>query len=191
MTLVKRVRILIASGVAGLAMVGGGLVFNYVHAQPADANQKRLQIVSERCELLKTRLQSVEKTDTAARIKRGRAYDQELIPYISAFNSRVAVNKVDAPELIRIAADLQEAAGAQFSRLYTVYADDLENAIRSDCVNSPSETYGWIQKARTDRAAAAQQVTKIDSLIGEYITELKKLERRFTPAINKPGEDTP
>lgn len=160
-------------------------------ARAAEPSTGTLQLMQARCDLVETRLSRAVQTETAARVKRGRAYDQELIPYITAFNSRVATHNVDAPELIRIAADLQVAAGpTEFGHLYTVYADDLANAISSDCHENPAETYGWIEKARIDRSAVAEQVQEIDRLIGEYIKELEDLEARFTPAINKPGAET-
>ncbi len=191
MTFVKRMHKLIIGMATGLTVAILGVVINSANAQAPTPSRQQLQVVTERCELLKTRLRGVENTDTAARIKRGRAYDQELIPYISAFNSRVAVNKVDAPELIRIAADLQGAVGQKFSSLYTLYADDLEKALQSDCTTNPAETYGWIQKARVDRLAVAQQVKNIDSLVEEYIKELAALKNDSTPAINKPEEGAP
>lgn len=184
----KVVFIIVAIGATGAAVLLGVLL-QKAHAQSLDEpTEQQLRLISERCDLVKTRLRSAEKTDAAARIKRGRAYDQELIPYISAFNSRIAINKVDAPELISIAAELQQQAGPRFGELYTKYADDLEEAIRSDCKDRPEVTYGWIQRARADRAAVAEQVKLIDRLTGRYIDELEKLELRFTPAINKPSE---
>ncbi len=160
-----------------------------VHASEPTA--ERLQLIKGRCADLKTRLTSVQKTEAADRIKRGRSYDQDLLPYISAFNSRIATNKVDAPELIRIAADLQDVVGrAQFGSQYSIYTDDLTGAIHSDCQNTPDTMNDWLDKARIDRATLAQSVKQADTLITEYIAELEKLKARYTPVINSSAPTT-
>lgn len=182
----KHTKILIASLAAGVAIVAGFTV-SQIQTHAAEPTSQKLQQVAAQCNIVKTRLDNAIKTETAVRIKHGRGYDRDLLPYISAINNRVRASGADTPELDRITTALQAAAGPDgFGNLYTVYADDLESAGRSNCERNPAETYGWIEKARIDRSAVAAKVEEIDGLIGEYITELKKLEDRFTPAINKP-----
>lgn len=177
---------------AGIVAVAG---FGNAYAQQ-QTNQSstsvKVERVQENCDELKGRLRFAQRNELATRISLGRGYDQKILSLVSAFNSRVAANNVDAPEAIRIAAELQEATSAlEFGQLYTVYSDDLSEAIASDCENDPAVTYGWIEKARVDREALAENVQETDRLIGEYIAELERLEKRFTPAINKPKEDSP
>lgn len=174
---------IVVASLAGMAVFG----MSKAYAQSAESSEGTVRILGEQCDVLETRLKIVQNTELAARIKRGRTYDQELMAFMSSFNSRIAANNVDAPELLRIASEIKTATGtSEFGRLYTVYADDLSSAIDSNCGENPQETYGWIEKARADRQALADKVKEIDKLVGEYIVELKKLEKRFTPAINKP-----
>lgn len=170
-----------------------GFMWTSVRAQTNDKgipepSEARLRAISTGCSLIKARLSSAQKTDLEARIKRGRAYDQELIPYVTAFNSRVAANQVDAPELISAAAALRLAVSqAEFARLYSVYADQINEATRSDCERNPRLTYYAIEQAKLDRKALAAQVQKIDSLISEYIDGLRVIGERIKPVINRPG----
>ena len=167
------------------------LFFSTAHA--AEPTPEFLQTVAAQCNALKTRLVKLESVEVAARIKRGRAYDATLMPFITSFNGRVAANQVDAPELITIAAELQKATSqSQFAQQYTTYANDLSEARQNDCKANPGVTYDWIEKARVDRASLSTQVKKIDALIGEYITQLENLEKRYTPVINAPNDsETP
>jgi len=177
---------LIISLVIVAAAISAIFGFTSVQAQTSTSTGDTLERVQDRCGMLQTRLRLAQKNDLTIRIQLGRGYDQKILSLISAFNSRVAAENVDAPELIRLGAEIREATdSSEFGQLYTVYADDLTAAIQSDCENSPAVTYGWIEKARVDRAALNEQVDEIDGLISEYITELQKLEKRFTPAINK------
>lgn len=189
--MIKRLKIIAISVVVAGAIGAIGFSFNSMRVHAATPESNKLQLVAAHCDIIQTRLKIAQKTELAARIKRGRAYDQEILAFVAAFNSRVTDSNIDAPRLFEVADELQEAAGpTQFGQLYTVYADDIDSAINSDCESNPAITYGWIEKARVDRAALADQVQEIDQLIGEYIAELEKLEERLSPVINKP-EDTP
>lgn len=171
-------------------VVLAGLLLPLATVGAAEATPERLSVLREQCSVLKTRLTAVQKIEAADRIKRGRAYDQDLLPYISAFNSRVAANQADAPELIRIAAELQRTVGrSQFGSQYSVYTDDLTSAINSDCRNNPEILNDWLDKARLDRATLSATVKKADALVSEYISELEKLEQRYAPVINQPEQE--
>lgn len=175
---------------AGLLLALAALTTAVTLVQPVQAAEptpERLQLLRERCNVIKTRLDVIIKNEAADRIRRGRAYDQNLLPYISAFNSRVAGNNVDAPELIRIAAELQELVGrSQFGSQFSIYSDDLNGAVHSDCKANPELLHDWLDKARIDRATLAETIRRSDALISEYIAELEKLEQRYTPVINLP-----
>jgi len=195
MMLAKRLEWLALAVFAVAIVAVSGLAFQAVSAQESEGaapapSEARLKAISSECNLIKTRLRNAQKIDLEARVKRGRAYDQELLPYVTAFNSRVAANQVDAPELISVAAALQTAvSGAEFARLYTTYADQLERAIRTDCDNPEAMHYA-IERARTDRKALMRQVKTIDGLIGDYIEGLGKVEEKFEPAINRPQDNS-
>jgi len=152
-------------------------------AHAAAATLEQQQAIVARCDQLKVQLANVQKNETATRVNRGRVYDLEVIPYITAFNSRIAASKVDAPELISVAAQIQSSV-TSYANQFTTYSDDLTTAQRIDCKVKPAEFYDWVDKARADRATLAGQVTRTDQLIASYTNELQKLEQRFTPVIN-------
>jgi hypothetical protein len=86
-----------------------------------------------------------------------------------------------------LAADLkQETSASNFGLLYTIYSDNLTEAISSNCEVNPGITYAWIEKSRLSKMDLAEQVKKIDTIIADYITELENLKVRYEPAINKP-----
>ncbi|HEX6462167.1 MAG TPA: hypothetical protein VFZ58_02735 [Candidatus Saccharimonadales bacterium] len=169
--------------VAGLITTGMAASFWIVTAYAAEATLEQQQAIVTRCDQLRVQLGTVQKNETVTRVTRGRVYDLEIIPYVTAFNSRIATNNVDAPELISTAAQIQASVNA-YANQFTTYSDDLTNAQRIDCKTKPGEFYDWLDKARADRATLAAQVAHIDQLVAAYTGQLQVLEQRFTPVIN-------
>ncbi len=176
-------RSLKAAIIFGLIAAGATASFWLAKAYAAEATLEQQQAIITRCDQLRVQLGTVQKNETATRVNRGRVYDLEIIPYVVAFNSRIAVNNIDAPELISISAQIQAGVNA-YANLFTTYSDDLTTAQRVDCKTKPSEFYDWLDKARADRATLAAQVARIDQLVAAYTAQLQILEERFTPVIN-------
>lgn len=169
--------------IIGLLASFAGASFWLAKVYAAEATLEQQRAIVTRCDQLRVQLGTVQKNETATRVNRGRVYDLEIIPYITAFNSRIAANNVDAPELISTAAQIQAGVNA-YANLFTTYSDDLTTAQRVDCKTKPGEFYDWLEKARADRATLAAQVAHIDQLVAAYTAHLQTLEQRFTPVIN-------
>jgi hypothetical protein len=137
-----------------------------------DIPQAKLDIIQQRCTNSQFILQQVEKREAVSRINRGRAYDQ-MMRQISAINSRFAYNKISAPELIQLTAQLQTAVD-KFRTDYDHYDSDLTNAMRLDCKAKPADYYSVIVQARTDRSAVGDQVDATNDLMRQYREALVK-----------------
>jgi hypothetical protein len=141
-------------------------------AQSADITSDKLDLIKSRCTNSQFALQQIEKRDAVSRINRGRAYDQ-MLRQVSAFNSRFAYNKISSPDLIDITAQLQDAVDA-FRSSYDRYDTDITDALKIDCKQKPADYYNVILKARDDRSAVGNQVTKIVDLMGQYRSAIEK-----------------
>ena len=159
------------------ASVASSLVARAVDSSNEVTDQKAMAIASH-CDQLKNQLDVIQTTETAARINRGRAYDTRVSAQMGAFNSRVAANKVDAPQLISNSAEFQTSL-KQFQDSFSVYTDGLDSAKNTDCESNPRGFYGWISKARVDRAALNGTVTNLDQVLDRYIEELNDLKERY------------
>jgi hypothetical protein len=156
------------------------LLSSVAHAEDSQdmiSDQKATNI-STSCAQLKVRLSTIQSTDTVLRINRGRLYDSQVSDQMAAFNSRVVNNKVNAPLLISSAADFQAGFKA-LQESFKTYTDDLTTAKGLDCSNNPREFYGWINKARIDRASVNAATTNLDQLLDKYIQELSNLKDRI------------
>ena len=161
-------RQIVAKGVWVLACVFM-LVFGMsavVRAQSSDLSADTLQMVQARCSNSQFALQQIEKRDAVSRINRGRDYDQ-MLRQVSAFNSRLAYNKISTPDLLQITSDIQGAVDV-FRANYDTYDNDLSDAVKIDCKQKPADYYNTIIKAREDRGAVGDQVDKINDLMNQY-----------------------
>ncbi len=131
-----------------------------------DVSSDMLDMIRSRCSNSQFALQEIQKRDAVSRINRGRDYDQ-MLRQISAFNSRFTYNKINTPDLIDLTTQLQGAVDT-FRSNYDHYDTDLSDALRVDCKQKPADYYAVIVKARDDRNAVGDQVTKIVDLMNQY-----------------------
>lgn len=119
-------------------------------------------------------LLQIERSEAVTRVNRGRAYES-LIQLIAAFNSRVVLNKLDAPVLTSTAANIQSEFSS-FQRHYLDYADKLDATLEINCRDAPVTFYDNLTAAREARAKVATDIRDIDTLLNEYqagVTTLK------------------
>jgi hypothetical protein len=86
---------------------------------------------------------------------------------MTSFNSRVAENKIDAPELITIASDYQKI-WESFRAEYSEYDDALTDLTELDCKAEPTTFNDQLVALREKRAALATRVKEFDTLLDRY-----------------------
>lgn len=116
----------------------------------------------------------VQKTEAATRVNRGREYES-ILKLVAAFNSRVVLNKLDAPLLTSSTAKLQTQFN-DFQTHYIDYADKVDAALEINCKQAPVTFYDSLTTARDSRAVIAKDVSEIETLLNDCqrgINELK------------------
>lgn len=126
----------------------------------------QLNVIRTNCLNAQINLQHIQESDKRTRISRGSRYET-MLRLMTSFNSRVAQNKVDAPDLITIASDYQKGWDA-FRAEYTTYDDGLTTLIRLDCRNQPTSFYDQMGALRTERNGLEQHVKQFDVLLDRY-----------------------
>ena len=116
----------------------------------------------------------VQRSEAATRVNRGREYEA-LLKLVAAFNSRVVLNKLDAPALTGAASRMQSRF-SQFQRHYIEYADKMDTALNINCKEAPVTFYDSLNEARDARAQVAADVVEMDKLLTEYQAGLDKLK---------------
>lgn len=122
----------------------------------------------------------VQRTEAATRVNRGREYES-LLRLVAAFNSRVVINKLDAPALTGAASRMQERF-TLFQRHYLDYADKVDTTLDINCKEAPVTFYDSLTEAREARTRIALDIVEMDKLLIEYQAGLDKLKGELKEA---------
>lgn len=126
----------------------------------------QLNAIRTNCLNAQINLQHVQESDKLTRINLGNRYET-MLRLMTNFNSRVAQNKVDAPDLITIASDYQKKWDA-FRTDYTTYYDGLTALMLLDCRNQPTSFYDQMSALRAERNGLADSVKQFGTLLDQY-----------------------
>ena len=102
------------------------LVAPSVHATPQPLTDAQIEQIRRNCQGSQSFLQQIQRNDAAARINRGRIYES-LGKLLTNFNSRVVLNKLDAPSLVTASSAFTTKVSA-FQSDYLSYEDTLTQA---------------------------------------------------------------
>lgn len=116
----------------------------------------------------------VQRTEAATRVNRGQEYET-LLKLVAAFNSRIVLNKLDAPALTSTASKMQTRF-TQFQQHYLDYADKVDATLKINCKEAPVTFYDNLTAAREARGRVANDVVEMDKLLGEYQQGLDALK---------------
>lgn len=122
----------------------------------------------------------VERAEAATRVNRGREYET-LLRLMAAFNSRVVLNKQEAPRLTSTAARMQDKF-TSFRTHYLDYADKVDATLEINCKTAPVTFYDNLNAAREARALVAADVRDMEVLLDEYQKHLDALKLELAKA---------
>lgn len=127
-----------------------------------------LDAIRTNCVDAQITLQRVQDSDKLTRINRGYRYEA-LLKLMTSFNSRVAENKIDAPDLISIASEYQKNWDS-FRAEYSDYDDALTALTELDCRAEPTTFHDQLVALREKRVNLANRVKEFDGLLDRYQT---------------------
>lgn len=159
--MLKRITSLALSLVFGLT--ASGLV-NVSQVQAL--SDQRIEIIKTNCQSAQVTLKQIQLSDVATRISRGRDY-QQLTKLMATFNSRLALNKIDAGSLTTLTANL-ETQFNDFQQTYINYSDQLTGLINLNCQAKPTDFYNQLETARSSRISLSKQVAGMEKLLDDY-----------------------
>ena len=134
-----------------------------------------LEAIRTNCVDAQISLQHTQESDKLTRINRGYRYEA-VLKLMASFNSRVAENKIDAPELITIASDYQKTWDS-FRAEYSEYDDALSALMRMDCKGQPTTFHDQLQALRGKRTGLNDRVKEFDTLLDNYQDGVDKIKQ--------------
>lgn len=151
-----------------------------VRAEAVPLSDVQIAAVREGCKSALRGIGIVQENEAASRVNRGRAYESTM-RLITALNSRVALNKLDAPILTKTTADIQKTLDS-FHVHYLDYASKMDQTAGIDCRKAPVSFYDSLSNARDARALVAKDITTINQQLDLYQQGLTNLRETTAKA---------
>lgn len=139
-----------------------------------------LDAIRTNCVDAQIALQHVGESDRLTRINRGYRYEA-ILTLMTNFNSRVAENKINAPELITIASDYQKA-WSSFRSEYIEYDDAIASLSKMDCKAEPTTFNDQLNALREKRTSLSNRVKEFDALLDKYQTGVNDVKQNLEKA---------
>ena len=150
-----------------IAVVLALLSTPFVRAE-GSLSDAQLDAIRTNCVNAQISLHHVQESDKLTRINRGYRYES-MLKLMTSFNSRVAENKVDAPDLISIASEYQRTWDS-FRTEYSNYDDAMTALTQIDCKNEPTTFNDQLVALRIKRTGLNSRVKEFDTLLDKYQT---------------------
>lgn len=141
--------------------------------QPLDA--AALDVIRTNCVNTQVNLQRLQQSEKPTRINRGYLYDT-LLKLMANFNSRVAQNKIDSPELLSITSEYERQLKS-FTATYTKYDESLSTLTSMDCRANPARFNDTLAQTRQLRSSLAQTIDALDTLLSRYQTNVDAVRK--------------
>lgn len=157
-----------------IAVVLAVIVSPFARAE-GSLSDAELDAIRTNCVDAQISLQHVQESDKLTRINRGYRYEA-ILKLMASFNSRVAENKIDAPELITIASDYQKTWNS-FRAEYSEYDDSMTALVQMECKNQPTTFSDRLASLRGKRTGLNSRVKEFDSLLDKYQSGVNKIKQ--------------
>ncbi len=148
------------------ALVVTLLASPFVSAQAQPLSDAKLAAIQANCVSAQSGIVRLQQSEKPTRINRGYLYES-ILKLMVNFNSRVALNRIDAPELLSITSEYEKKL-KDFSAAYTSYDDNLSNIGDIPCREQPTKFYDQLVEIRARRATLNSIINSLDGLLDRY-----------------------
>ena len=148
---------------------------------PVEPSEQKLQSIRTRCFQIKTSLNQLHTTDALLRVNRGQAYASISSGLMAKLNSRIALNRLDGAELVRITTQY-ETHYENFRLAYQNYSDSFEELRKIDCREKPREFYEKLVEVRETRLLVNETTKRLAGDISAYGTAFGEFKKSFEQA---------
>ena len=142
------------------------LVAPSVNAEAVPISDRHIQIIKTNCLSAQSSIQQLQRTEAATRVNRGRAYES-ISKLLVALNSRVTVNKLNAPVLAAATTEMDKRF-TTFKSDYSQYEDSMMATIKLSCRDQPVTFYDALNHTRELRAKVATDIKSLNETLDTY-----------------------
>lgn len=164
------------------------LAATHVSAQSSlPMTNEHIQRIKDSCQQANRTLRQLHASDALLRVNRGQLYDLLSTKLMARMNSRLALNRLDASDLVMVTANFDRTLG-EFRTRYQAYEEQLSATIKINCREKPTGFYNAVQESRELRGKVHESVRKLTEYIVEYDQKFKEFRSHY--ASPKPGDES-
>lgn len=146
-----------------------------VNAAAEPLSDSQIEAIRQSCVLAQSTMQRLEQSEAVSRRNRGVSYESTL-KLMAALNSRIAINKLEAPTLSAITAEISKKR-AEFVENYLSYNNSFNVAMKlPNCRQQPVTFYDLLAQTRELRLKLSTNIDNINELLDRYQTSLTTLK---------------
>ena len=158
-----------------------------VNAETETLTDTQIEVIRQNCVSAQSSMQRLELNEAVTRRNRGVSYEATL-KLMAALNSRIAYNKLTAPNLASLTAEVEKKR-TQFVENYINYNNSYNVTMRlPNCREQPVTFYDYLTQTRELRTKLATSVDDIDRLLDSYQQSLNSLKETVNAAADAGGE---
>lgn len=143
----------------------------YLYAQASQLSEEHQAKIVANCTYAQASLEQLRRSDASTRVHRGQLYESVGIGLMAAFNSRVALNRMDGSALVSAASQYEDALHA-FRDDYRTYEVGLSRLLRISCNTNPSGFYTSLLEVRELREEVHARIGELHEAMDDYIHAL-------------------
>lgn len=141
-------------------------------------NEKKEELIKERCDTIKDGLKNVQREDAKVRVHLGSKYELILNNYIMPLNVKLVEKNLSNADLVENQNNFVDAK-TTFSNDYISYQQQLEELVAMDCKEEPEKFYDKLVKVRQKRKTMDQDTMLLRHLISKHIRLVTKLKEKI------------
>lgn len=177
--------------IAVSAVLVSAVVAQVLYAQPQEGQLKPgdsplYATVEMNCLDVKMELSKIYEQDGLNRVNAGQLYETMSSRLMTRLNAKVVSDRLDGTELVRIAADYEDAL-QEFRDEYHDYEVAMNALLKADCQSRQQAFYLALTEVRASREAVYESVEAIDTATKEYYEAYEE----FRDDYLSDADDTP
>lgn len=146
-----------------------------VSAAAEPLSDMQIEQIRQNCVAAQSSMQRLEQTEAVSRRNRGVSYESTL-RLMAALNGRIAINKLSAPSLSTITAEVDKKR-VEFAENYLDYNNSFNVTMKlPSCREQPVTFYDYLTQTRELRAKLSTTIDDIDRLLDTYQLSLNELK---------------
>lgn len=151
-------------------------------AQQTNLTDDHIDRIKSNCQTALGTLARIHANDAPMYINRNQIYFSISDKLMAHLNGRLALNRYDATQLVRIASDFNDAL-VNFRAAYREYDNSMAQLTRMDCRKQPIGFYQQVAETRALRQKVNDATQQLSTYIAKYRTGVSSFQSENTALL--------